>query len=90
MSGCCGIKGLRKVQIGSTTVGLTGVNAILEALYIEGWSPGDEGLSQSIVERLRQAGNYIAPGEESAYGESLRGLFREFYDANEAGAAKPH
>ncbi len=82
MPGCCGIKGLRMVRIGNDMVGLTGVNAILESLYIEGWSPDDEGLGQSVVARLREAGNYITPSGESAYGEALRDLFREFYKAN--------
>jgi hypothetical protein len=88
MPGCCGITGLRMVRVGNTTVGLTGVNAILEALYIEGWSPDDEGLSENIVERLRQAGNYITKNEEGTYGAALRDLFREFYEVNSVGAAK--
>jgi hypothetical protein len=70
------------IRVGNNVVGLTGVNAILEALYIEGWSPDDEDLGQSAVERLREAGNYITPNGESAYGEALRDLFREFYEAN--------
>ncbi len=82
MAACCGMKGLRMIRVGNNVVGLTGVNAILEALYIEGWSPDDEGLSQNIVARLRAADNYITPSEESTYGEALQDLFREFYEAN--------
>lgn len=82
MPGCCGIKGLRMIRVGNNVVGLTGVDAILEALYIEGWAPDDEGLGQSVVSRLREAGNYITASEESTHGEALRGLFREFYEAN--------
>jgi hypothetical protein len=82
MPGCCGVTGLRMIRVGDNVVGLTGVNAILEALYIEGWSPDDEVLAKSIVTRLREAGNYITPREEGNYGEALRRLFREFYEAN--------
>ncbi len=82
MPACCGMKGLTMVRVGNNVVGLTGVNAILEALYIEGWSPDDEGFGQNIVARLRAAGNYITPTEESAYADVLRDLFREFYEAN--------
>lgn len=82
MPACCGIKGLRKIKVGNVVVGLTGVDAILEALLVEGWSPDKEGLGQTIIVRLREGGNYIERNVEDAYSEALRALFADFYEAN--------
>ncbi len=84
-SGCCGIRGLRQVRVGDSEVGLTGVDAALESLYIEGWSPEDQELGEVFVDRLREAENYIPPGQEPLYVAALVDLFRQFYEANTAG-----
>ncbi len=84
-SGCCGFRGLRRLRIGESEVGLTGVDANLEYLYIEGWSPADKDLGETFVQRLREAGNYIPPAAEPLYVSVLVDLFREFYEANAAG-----
>ncbi len=83
--GCCGIRGLRRVRIGDSEVGLTDVDAALEYLYIEGWSPADKDLGEVFVQRLREVGNYIPPGQEPLYAPVLVDLFRQFYEANAAG-----
>ena len=84
-SGCCGIRGLRQLRIGETEVGLTAVDATLESLYIQGWSPEDNDLGEVFVERLREAENYIPPEQEPLYVPVLVDLFRQFYEANAAG-----
>ena len=85
MPACCGAGGLRMVRVGDNVVGLTGLDAILEYLYIESWSPEDKGLGETFVQRLREAGNYIPPDQETLYAPVLVDLFREFYEANTAG-----
>lgn len=84
--GCCAIRGLRRLRIGESEVGVTSVDATLEYLYIEGWSPEDKGLGETFVQRLREAGNYIPPDQETLYAPVLVDLFREFYEANTAGS----
>ncbi len=85
--GCCAIRGLRRLRIGEREVGLTSVDATLEYLYIEGWSPEDEGLGETFVQQLRKAGNYIPTDQESLYAPVLIELFREFCNANAASSA---
>ncbi len=82
---CCGMRKLRRLRIGEIEVGLTDVDATLEYLFIEGWSPDDKGLGETFVQRLREAGNYIPSNEETLYAPVLVDLFREFYQANAAG-----
>jgi hypothetical protein len=79
------MKGVRIIEVGGQKVGLTGVDGILERFYIEGWAPGDSGLKAALVEALRQAGNYVTPTEEPAYGAALVELFRQFCLANAGG-----
>lgn len=83
---CCGIRELRRLRIGQSEVGLTSVDATLEYLYIEGWSPEDKGLGETFVQRLREAGNNIPRYQETLYAPVLVDLFREFYEANTAGS----
>jgi hypothetical protein len=82
---CCGIRGLRRLRIGNSEVGLTGVDATMEFLYGEGWSPEGEDLGKTFVQRLREMGNYIPADQEPLYAPALIELFREFYHANAAG-----
>ncbi len=84
---CCGIRGLRRLRIGNIEVGLTDVDATMEFLYVEGWSPEDEHLGKTFVQQLRKAGNYIPPDQEPLYAPALIELFRDFYKANAAGGA---
>ncbi len=78
------------VRVGDNDVGFTGLDPILEYLYIEGWSPEEDGLGQTIIARLREVGNQITPSDESTYREALQDVFREFYEANvDTGTATP-
>jgi hypothetical protein len=80
--GCCGMRGVRIIEVAGEKVGLTGVDATLERFYLEGWSPGDPGLEAALVEALRDAGNYITPSVEFAYQAALRDLYQKFYAVN--------
>jgi hypothetical protein len=84
---CCGIGGVRIIEVAGSKVGLTGLDTTLERFYLEGWSPGDPGLEAAFVEALRDAGNYITPSMESAYQAALRDLYQKFFAAN--APAKP-
>lgn len=86
--GCCGMKGVRIIEVGGQKIGLTGLDVILERFYIEGWAPGDFGLEAALVEALRQAGNYITPSQEPAHGAALVELFRQFCLANAGGKGR--
>lgn len=82
--GCCGGRAVRLVRVGPSEVGLTGVDQVLNYLYLEGWSPGDAGLAEALVEAARQAGNYVPSRHEAAYGAALAELFRQFCAAQTA------
>lgn len=82
--GCCGGGAVRLVGVGDTEVGLAGVDVILELFYVEGWSPGEAGLKDALLEALQTAGNYIPPGQEAAYAAALTELFRRYCAARTA------
>lgn len=84
---CCGIRGLRRLRIGNSDVGLTGLDASMEFLYNQGWSPENEDLGKTFVQRLRETGNYIPSDQESLYVPVLTELFREFYVASFSSSA---
>ena len=84
---CCGIGGVRIIEVAGSKVGLTGLDAALERFYREGWSPGDPGLEAALVEALRDAGNYITPAMDYAYQAALRGLYQKFFAANSPGSS---
>ena len=79
---CCGIGGVRIIEVAGSKVGLTGLDTTLERFYLEGWSPGDPGLEAALVEALRDAGNYITPSMDYAYQAALRDLYEKFFAAN--------
>lgn len=79
---CCGMRGVRRVRVGDFDVGITGLDSALETLYVEGWLPEDEELGKTLVQQLREAGNYIPPRDEPLYAPVLVELFREFYLAS--------
>jgi hypothetical protein len=79
---CCGTGGVRIIEVAGSKVGLTGLDMTLERFYLEGWSPGDPGLEASLVEALRDAGNYITPSMDDAYQAALRDLYQKFFAAN--------
>jgi small redox-active disulfide protein 2 len=65
--------------VGNFVVGVTGLDALLEDTLRRDWRPGQEGLQEALVQGLRAAGNYIAPGNEGAYGEALAELYRQYF-----------
>lgn len=85
---CCGMRGVRRIRVGNFDVGLTGLDSALAALYTEGWLPEDEDLGKSLVQQLREAGNYIPASDESLYASVLVELFREFYQASAGSSAE--
>ncbi len=86
--GCCGMRGIRIIEVAGNKVGLRELDATLERFYLEGWSPDDPGLEAALVEALRDAGNYITPSVEYAYQAALRDLYQQFFAANSPTAPK--
>lgn len=84
---CCGIRGLRRIRIGNVEVGLTGFDTVMEALLMEGYSPEDNHLGRTFVQRLRESGNYIPPDQESLYVPVVTELFRKFYRGKASSSA---
>ena len=76
---CCSPKGLRKIKVGDTVAGVTGLDELLESAFERGWQPDQPELAEHLVAGLRAAGNYVDRGSESAYGETLLSLYREFF-----------
>ena len=88
MSGCCKPKGLRKIRVGNSMAGVTGLDELVEEACRQGWSSEQRGLGAFLIAGLRAAGNYIAASEEAAYAEALVTLYREHHRAAQvAGAA---
>ena len=67
----------RKVPVGSVEIPLRGVDEILDDFYLEGWLPEDKDLQEELSPALREAGNHLSPGMESACGAALLELFRQ-------------
>lgn len=80
--GCCGVRGLRIIEVGGQKVGLTGLDGVLERFCLEGWEPGEPGLEKALVEAARGVGNYITPPEEPAYEQALGVLYNQFWALN--------
>lgn len=84
---CCPPKGLRKIKVGDTVAGVTGLDGLLESTFEQGWQPDQPGLAEHLVAGLRAAGNYVDRGSESAYGETLLSLYREFFQKKREGSS---
>jgi len=67
----------RKVPVGNAEIQLRGVDEILDDFYLEGWRPEDGELQEKLSSALREAGNHLSPGMESACGAALVKLFRQ-------------
>ena len=61
----------RKVPVGSVEIPLRGVDEILDDFYLEGWLPEDKDLQEELSPALREAGNHLSPGMESACGAAV-------------------
>ena len=66
------------IHIGNMSIVLVAVGEILDDLYLEGWSPGDPGLLEALSKGLREAGNHLSPGMESACAAALGEVFSRF------------
>jgi hypothetical protein len=74
---CCGSHRVRRIKVGNTYAGITGLDELFQALRREGWRPEQEGLKARVIDGLRKAGNYIAAGYEDIYAETLLALYRK-------------
>jgi small redox-active disulfide protein 2 len=77
---CCSPKGLRKIKVGDTVAGVTGLDELLETAFERGWQPEQPGLADHLVAGLRAAGNYVDRGSEPAYRETLLTIYRDFFE----------
>jgi small redox-active disulfide protein 2 len=68
------------IRVGDSKAGVTGLDQVLEKTQRQGWRPEQDGLKQTLVAALRAAGNYVSPSSEEAYGESLLGLYRQYFE----------
>ena len=69
------------VTLGSDEKVLTSLHVILLDTYLEGWSPGDDGLDQVLLAAARSAGNSISLKHESACSRALGSAFAEFTES---------
>ena len=80
------------IRVGDSKAGVTGLDRVLEETRSQGWQPEQEGLKQALVEALRAAGNYVSPAAEDAYGDTLLGSYRQYFEEmkhrGSTGAAK--
>lgn len=86
---CCPPKGLRKIKVVDTVAGVTGLDELLESAFEQGWQPDQAGLAEHLVAGLRAAGNYISPGWEPQYGETVLSLYREFFQKRQKESSSP-
>jgi len=73
----------RQVKVGRFTVGLSGLNEVLTALYEAGYAPDGSAVPE-LMARFRQH-NYIPPAAETDYAEALLREFRRFCRQQAAG-----
>lgn len=86
---CCAPKGLRKIRVGDTVVGVTGLDAVLAEAVADGLNPESAGTGVALLQRLREAGNYVEPGLEAEYVRALMGIYREHLATRHHEAGNP-
>lgn len=71
-----------RIQVGNSEFILFKLDAILEEFYLEGWSPGDDGLEDALLEALREEGDRIPRGYEPACKAALSKAFSHHCEIN--------
>lgn len=80
---CCGSARIRIIEVGNSRAGVTGLDRLIDQVFIEGWSPHDEGLGKRLVEGLRAAGNFVAGSAEDDYAKALFALYQAHVEAQQ-------
>jgi hypothetical protein len=60
------------------TIQIFGLKKVFKDLYLEGWSPADEGFGKILLAALQEAGNYIAHRNEKILVRLISKQFCEY------------
>lgn len=60
----------RQVLVDGAPVGMQGLDAVFEALHVEGFTPGDDGLHETLIRRVGRD-NYIPRSARQVYAAAL-------------------
>ncbi len=75
----------RQVLVDGAPVGLQGLDEIMEALRAEGRKPGDVGLGEEMVARVRQQKNYIPASAQALFAAALEREYTAYLARMESG-----
>ncbi len=69
---CCGgpVPAVRWIEVGGEMAGITGLDAVLEQLYLLERPPDAPDIGKELLDMIRMR-NYIPPGTEKLYTEAL-------------------
>ena len=79
--GCCGtrIVGLRKINVGGISTGITGLDETFQEYFKKGKKPMDS-TGDELVEDLKKL-NFIAEGAEEMYKKAFLIEYQRYYEA---------
>lgn len=75
----------RQVLVDGSPVGFQGLDEIMEALRAERRKPGDAGLGEEIVARVRQQKNYIPASAQALFAAALEREYAAYLARMESG-----
>lgn len=78
----------RRIIVGDSPAGFSGIDELFTELYQQGHQPGEQGLGESIVERLRQE-NYIPRSARAEYAAAFLREYGAFVADKNAGTTIP-
>jgi hypothetical protein len=67
-----------QIREGDQIIAVIGAETILIDLYLEGWSPDDEGFERVLLDALREAGNHLSSGQEHIVVHALVDRFHRY------------
>jgi len=77
--------GHRQILVGERPAAIRGLDDILEALYDDGYTPGEEGLGKRLIELARQRHNYIPKPAEDDFAQALLREYRKYHEERRCG-----
>ena len=79
---CCNKSIATIIKVGNSDAGIVGLEAALRNVYISGVKD-EEQVKAYLLQRVKEFGNYIAPGTESDYKDALLREYRKFVEKTE-------
>jgi hypothetical protein len=75
--GCCPKPIATIIKVGKFEAGLVGLDQALRNVYMSGLENEQE-IQQSLLQRIKEFGNYVPPSTENDYNEALLREYRKY------------